>query len=447
MGVEAVTSRRLFGTDGVRGRAGEFLTADLALRLGHAAVGVARSEIPQVLIVRDTRESGQMFEAALAAGITAAGGDAVFGGVLPTPGAAVLARRLNFDLAAVVSASHNPYHDNGIKFFSRNGTKLDDDAEARIEQAVLAAEEPATMAERAGRTRALRGAADDYLRELELRFKDLDLSGKRILLDCANGAAYRVGPQIFQRLGAQVDVVADEPDGRNINAGCGSTHVEGLAESMTSGRYDAAFAFDGDADRVLAVDRNGEVVDGDEIIALAALHLHEAGDLPGPGVAVTVMTNFGFHRAMQQAGIEVATTPVGDRNVIAELLARGWALGGEQSGHIIETRFVPSGDGVAAALLVLEALRGRDLAERDAMAKLPQVLLNVRVGDREGLEGAREVWDAVERESQALAGAGRVLVRASGTEPLVRVMVEAPEKPQCAEIAGRLAQVVERELA
>jgi phosphoglucosamine mutase len=447
MGAEAVTGRRLFGTDGVRGRAGDFLTADLALRLGHAAVGVTHSAAPQVLIVRDTRESGQMFEAALAAGITAAGGDAVFGGVLPTPGASVLARRLGFDLAAVVSASHNPYHDNGIKFFGRDGTKLDDDAEARIEQAVLSAEEPATMAERAGRTRALRGAADDYLRELELRFKDLDLSGRRILLDTANGAAYRVAPEIFRRLGADIDVVADEPDGRNINAGCGSTHVDGLAETIAGGGYDLAFAFDGDADRMLAVDRTGTVVDGDEIIAISALHLHDRGDLPGPGVAVTVMTNFGFHRAMNDAGIEVATTPVGDRHVIAELLRRGWALGGEQSGHIIETRFVPSGDGVAAALLTLEALRGRDLTERDAMEKLPQVLLNVRVGDRDSLERSREVWDAVDRESQALAGTGRVLVRASGTEPLVRVMVEAPERSQCAEIAGRLAATVERELS
>jgi phosphoglucosamine mutase len=437
----------LFGTDGVRGRAGTFLTADLALRLGHGVVGVAGSPAPQVLIVRDTRESGQMFEAALAAGITAAGGDAVFAGVLPTPGAAVLARRLGLDLAAVVSASHNPYHDNGIKFFGRDGTKLDDDTEARIERAVLQAEEPATMAERAGRTFALRGAAEDYLRELELRFKDLDLSGKRILLDCANGAAYRVGPEIFRRLGADVDVVAAEPDGRNINAGCGSTHVEALAETIAAAHYDAGFAFDGDADRVLAVDRDGNVIDGDEIIAIAALHLHKRGDLPGPGVAVTVMTNFGFHRAMEAAGIEVATTPVGDRNVIAALLARGWALGGEQSGHIIETRFVPSGDGLAAALLTMEAMQGRDLSERDAMEKLPQVLRNVRVADRDAVEGAREVWDAVERESQALAGTGRVLVRASGTEPLVRVMVEAPERSQCAEIAARLAETVERELA
>jgi len=447
MGADAVTSRRLFGTDGVRGRAGDFLTADLALRLGHAAVGVVGSSAPQVLIVRDTRESGQMFEAALAAGITAAGGDAIYAGVLPTPGAAVLARRLGFDLAAVVSASHNPYHDNGIKFFGSDGTKLDDESEARIERAVLSADEPATMAERAGRTRPLRAAADDYLRELELRFKALDLSGKRILLDCANGAAYHVAPAIFRRLGAAVDVLADEPDGRNINAGCGSTHVDGLAQTIANANYDAGFAFDGDADRVLAVDRNGAVVDGDEIVAIAALHLHERGDLPGPGVAVTVMTNFGFHRAMERAGIAVATTAVGDRNVIAELLQRGWALGGEQSGHIIETRFVPSGDGIAAALLTLEAMGDRDLTERDAMEKFPQVLLNVRVGDREALERAREVWEAVDHESQALAGDGRVLVRASGTEPLVRVMVEAADRAKCAEIAGRLAATVERELA
>jgi phosphoglucosamine mutase len=446
MGAETgAVARRLFGTDGVRGRAGEVLTAELALSRGRAAVGVTTSRNPQVLIVRDTRESGQMLEAALAAGITWAGGDAVFGGVLPTPGAALLARRLGFDLAAVVSASHNPYHDNGIKFFGRDGMKLDDEAEARIEAAVLADEEP-PMAEHAGRTRALRGAADDYLRELELRFRDLDLSSKRVLLDCANGAAYRVGPEIFRRLGATVDVVADEPDGLNINAGCGSTHIEGLAETVASGDYDVAFAFDGDADRVLAVDRDGTVVDGDEIIAISALHLRARGDLPGPGVAVTVMTNYGFHQAMKAAGIEVATTPVGDRNVIAELQKRGWALGGEQSGHVIETRFVPSGDGIAAALLTLEALGDRDMAGRDAMEKLPQVLLNVRVADRDALERSREVWEAVDRESQALEGTGRVLVRASGTEPLVRVMVEAPERAQCADIAGRLAETVEREL-
>jgi phosphoglucosamine mutase len=428
----------LFGTDGVRGVAGDFLTADLALRLGRAAAAISSSDAPQVLIVRDTRESGEMLEAALAAGIAAGGGHALLGGVLPTPGAALLVRRYGFDLAAVVSASHNPYEDNGIKFFGPEGTKIDDEQEAEIERLL---DEPGG---RIGRVRELHGAAGDYVRELELRFRELDLSARRILLDCANGATYRVAPEIFRRLGAAVDAMAVEPDGRNINRDCGSTHVERLAERMDG--HDAGFAFDGDGDRVLAVDRNGTVVDGDELMALAALHLRERGRLVGTGVAVTVMTNFGFHRAMADAGIEVATTPVGDRHVLAELLRRGWALGGEQSGHIIETGFVPAGDGTAAALLALEALGGRDLADRGAMEKLPQRLVNVRVAKREALEEAAEVWAAVERESEGLHGRGRVLVRPSGTEPLVRVMVEAPDEDECEEITARLVQVVEREI-
>jgi phosphoglucosamine mutase len=428
----------LFGTDGVRGVAGHFLTADLALRLGRAAAAISPSDAPQVLIVRDTRESGEMLEAALAAGIAAGGGHALLGGVLPTPGAAVLVRRYGFDLAAVVSASHNPYEDNGIKFFGPGGTKIDDEQEAEIERQL---DDPAG---RIGRVRELHGAAGDYVRELELRFRDLDLSGLRILLDCANGATHRVAPEIFRRLGASVEALAVEPDGRNINRACGSTHIERFAERMEG--QDAGFAFDGDGDRVLAVDRNGTVVDGDELMALAALHLRERGRLVGDGVAVTVMTNFGFHRAMADAGIEVATTPVGDRHVLAELLRRGWALGGEQSGHIIDTGFVPAGDGTAAALLALEALDGRDLAGRGAMEKLPQRLVNVRVARREALPEAAGVWAAVERESEGLEGRGRVLVRPSGTEPLVRVMVEAPDEGECEEITARLVQVVEREL-
>jgi len=428
----------LFGTDGVRGVAGDFLTADLALALGRAAASISHAETPQVLIVRDTRESGEMLEAALAAGIAAGGGHALLGGVLPTPGAAVLVRRYRFDLAAVVSASHNPYQDNGIKFFGPEGTKIDDEQEAEIERRL---EEPGG---RIGRVRELHGAAGDYVRELELRFRDLDLSGSRILLDCANGATHRVAPEIFRRLGAAVDMLAVDPDGRNINRGCGSTHVERLVERMDG--HDAGFAFDGDGDRVLAVDRTGSVVDGDELMALAALHLRDRGRLAGDGVAVTVMTNFGFHRAMADAGIEVATTPVGDRHVLAELLRRGWSLGGEQSGHIIDTGFVPAGDGTASALLALEALGGRDLAERGAMEKLPQRLVNVRVAQREALKEAAAVWTAVERESGRLDGRGRVLVRPSGTEPLVRVMVEAPDESECEEITDRLVQVVEREL-
>src|SRR5947209_3255409 len=271
---------KLFGTDGVRGVAGEFLTAELALALGRAAATMSPVGSPQVLIVRDTRESGEMLEAALAAGIAAAGGHALLAGVLPTPGAALLVRRFGFDLAVVVSASHNPYRDNGIKFFGPDGTKLADEQEREIERLVDSQEGEAAD----GRVRELHGAGGDYLRELEVRFADLDLSGKRILLDCANGATYRVSPEIFRRLGAHVDALAVEPDGRNINDGVGSTHIDKLVEAVKDGGYDAGFAFDGDGDRVLAADRTGEVVDGDELIALAAMHLREHGRLLGDGV-------------------------------------------------------------------------------------------------------------------------------------------------------------------
>ncbi len=435
--------RRLFGTDGVRGAVGSFLTADLALALGRAAAAWVPSEAPQVLIVRDTRESGEMLEAALAAGIAAAGGHALIAGVLPTPGAPLLVRRFKLDLACVVSASHNPYEDNGIKFFGSDGMKLPDDAEREVEAAVLSGEPPRAAP---GRVRELHGAGADYLRELELRFRALDLSGRRVLLDCANGATYRVAPEIFRRLGAGVETLATEPDGRNINKDCGSTHIERLAEAVPAGGFDVGFAFDGDGDRVLAVDRNGTVVDGDELIALSALHLRAAGRLPGDGVAVTVMTNYGFHTAMAASGINVATTPVGDRHVMAELVRRGWALGGEQSGHIIDTGFTPSGDGTASALLALEALGERDLAERDAMTKLPQLLINVKVSGRASLDDAPAVLQAVDQESAALEGRGRVLVRPSGTEPLIRVMVEAPDDGECRAVAERLAELVRREL-
>jgi len=435
---------KLFGTDGVRGPVGEVVTVELALALGRAAAAMSAAEAPQVLIVRDTRESGEMLEASLAAGVAAGGGHALLGGVLPTPGAALLVRRHGFDLAAVVSASHNPYADNGIKFFGADGMKVSDELEARIEGVVAGSQAPPERP--VGRLRELHGAPGDYLRELELRFRELDLSGRRVLLDCAHGATHRVAPEIFRRLGAEVEAVGASPDGRNINDGYGSTHVDSLAARVAEGGYDVGFAFDGDGDRVLAADRAGTVVDGDELLALAALHLRKAGRLPGDGVAVTVMTNYGFHTAMAEHGIEVQVTPVGDRHVLAALLDRGWALGGEQSGHIIDTGFVPSGDGIAAALLTLEALEGGDLADRHAMRKLPQRLVNVSVADREALDGAGGVWDAVGVESNALEGRGRVLIRPSGTEPLVRVMVEAPDQDECEAVTARLVAVVQREL-
>src|SRR5438270_4917448 len=436
-------ARQLFGTDGVRGRAGHFLTAELALKLARTAVARLEAERPQVLIIRDTRESGEMFESAIAAGVAAAGGDAWLAGVLPTPAAPLLVRRHGLDLAAVISASHNPYEDNGIKLFAADGFKLHDDTEHAIEAEL---ETPPPPPPHIGRIRPFEGALEDYLHQLEARFAGLDLGGQRVLLDCANGATFQAAPEIFRRLGADVTVTAAEPDGVNINLRCGSTHLDGVTERMSRGEHDLAFAFDGDGDRVLGVDRDGAVVDGDELVALAATHLRNSGRLPGNGVVVTVMTNYGFHRAMETAGIEVATTAVGDRYVLDELRRRGWALGGEQSGHIIDLGFGPSGDGTASALLALEALRGGDMRDRNAMEKLPQRLVNVRAGDRASLSAAMDdpaVSDATQREQEALEGRGRVLVRASGTEPLIRVMVEAPSREEADAVCERLTGLVE----
>ncbi len=455
-------TRRLFGTDGVRGVAGELLSAKLALGLGRAATAQLTAERPQIVVVRDTRESGPMLEAALAAGIASAGGDALLAGVLPTPAAPLLIGRYGFDLGAVISASHNPYRDNGIKFFGADGYKLSDEAELEIERELergaqatsgtnSRAGPPAGAGAHAnqrqiGRIRELRGAEEDYLRELHLRFVELDLSGTEVVLDCANGATCNVAPEIFRRLGASVETIADVPDGRNINDGCGSTDPRRLVERVLATGRAIGFAFDGDGDRVLAVDGAGQLVDGDELIALAAMHLRGSRRLAGGGVVVTVMTNFGFHAAMADAGIEVASTQVGDRYVLEELRARGWTLGGEQSGHLIELGFNRTGDGIAGALLTLEALAGADLRERVAITKLPQRLVNVRVRDRDALKRARDVSAAVRAEDQALAGRGRVLVRPSGTEPLVRVMVEAPTDTEAQDICDRLAALVEREL-
>jgi phosphoglucosamine mutase len=435
------TARKLFGTDGVRGEAGTFLTAELATALGRATTASLDAERPQVLIVRDTRESGPMLETALAAGIAAAGGDALLAGVLPTPAAAILVKRLGLDLAAVVSASHNPYRDNGIKFFSGQGTKLDDELEARIESLL----DEAPTSKHAGRVSELNGGLDDYLRELEAAFP-LDLAGKRVVLDCANGATHRAAPAIFERLGAAVETIGAEPDGRNINAGCGSTQIESLAQRVAESDAEIGFAFDGDGDRMLAVDGSGRVHDGDELIALTARGKAARGELGG-GVVVTVMSNYGFHTAMEEAGIEVAVTQVGDRYVIDEMRRRDWNLGGEQSGHIIASDFVATGDGIAAALMTMRELGDARLEDAVPMEKLPQVLVNVEVADREAIADAVAVWEAVEREDGKLKGRGRVLLRPSGTEPLVRVMVEAPSAEEAEAVCGRLVDVVRQELA
>ncbi|HEX9966935.1 MAG TPA: phosphoglucosamine mutase, partial [Solirubrobacterales bacterium] len=332
---------------------------------------------------------------------------------------------------------------NGIKFFSGAGTKLDDEAEARIES-LLRSEGDGGAAE-PGRVRELNGGLEDYLRALQSAFP-LDLGGVRVALDCAHGATHRAAPAIFERLGAEVELIGAEPDGRNINEGCGSTHLDTLAAHVRDGDAQIGFAFDGDGDRVLAVDSSGRPHDGDELIALVARDRAARGELGG-GVAVTVMSNYGFHQAMEEAGIEVAVTGVGDRYVLDELRRREWSLGGEQSGHIIDTDFVATGDGIAAALMTMGVLAGRDLADAAPMEKLPQTLVNVRVADRSAIDGAAAVWEAVERESAELEGRGRVLLRPSGTEPLVRVMAEAPTAEEAEAVCERLATVVERELA
>ncbi|MBK5230275.1 MAG: phosphoglucosamine mutase, partial [Thermoleophilia bacterium] len=350
-----MSDKKLFGTDGIRGDADTLLTDELVESLGRAAADVLGGERTRMAILRDTRASGERIEAALARGAAGGGADVKLAGVLPTPAAPVLIGHFGFDLVAVVSASHNPYADNGVKFFGSDGLKLSDATEAEIE-ARVAAGLGDDDADHNGSVVELLGAEDDYLRALHERFSALDLSGARVLLDTANGATYSVAPEIMRRLGAEVEVICNAPNGVNINAGCGSTHLESIRDRMreaqAAGRpFEAGFAFDGDGDRVLAVDRDGRVHDGDELLALAALHLREQGRLPGDGVVVTVMTNYGFHRAMEAAGVSVAVTPVGDRYVISELLARDWMLGGEQSGHIIDRGFVPTGDGTASALL------------------------------------------------------------------------------------------------
>jgi phosphoglucosamine mutase len=441
--VAGVSARRLFGTDGVRGVAGSEITAALALALGRAAVLQSGIDSPRVLVIRDTRESGEMLEAAIAAGLASAGAEVLLGGVLPTPAASLLIGRHGLDLGVVLSASHNVYSDNGIKLFGADGFKLADEREQQIEEHL---EEQGEGEARVGRIRELHGAREDYVHDLHHRFQSLSLDGLAVLLDCANGATYRVAPAIFERLGARVSTLAVEPDGRNINAGCGSTHIETLARAVTAGGHDIGFAFDGDGDRVLAVDRDGQLVDGDELLTLVALHLLERDRLPGNGIAVTVMTNFAIVAALEQAGIQVASTAVGDRYVLEALRERGWALGGEQSGHIIELGFAPSGDGIASALLVLEALGGGDLSQRRRVEKLPQRLVNVRVRGRSPLDEAAALQAAIAREAQALAGRGRVLVRPSGTEPLIRVMVEAPTAEEAEAVCARLVAVVESEL-
>jgi phosphoglucosamine mutase len=419
-------ARRYFGTDGVRGVVGEFLTPELVERLGRAAslwTGAAK-----VFVGRDTRASGIDLEEAFARGVVSAGGDCIVGGVLPTPAVALLA----LDLGVVISASHNPPEYNGVKFFDSRGNKLSDASEEQIEELLAAA--PGIDQ---GRIEHVEVATDSYRQHILDRFGS-DLSGLRIVVDCANGAYSGLAPEAFAILGAEVRAIADTPDGNNINVGCGATDLALLQRAVRDGNYDLGIAFDGDGDRMLAVDEHGEVVDGDQIIAILAL------DLEVDTVAVTVMTNLGFHALMRERGIEVLTTDVGDRYVLEALKEAGAVLGGEQSGHIIYLRDHVTGDGLAAGLLLCAALRGRPLSEVAAvMPRFPQVKENVRVTE---LELTPAIRAEVDRLNADWGEKGRILVRPSGTEPLIRVLAEAENADLAAEACASIAALVKREL-
>ena len=417
--------RRYFGTDGVRGVVGQDLTAELVEQLGKAAT--LWSGRGRVFVGRDTRGSGPELEEAFARGVVSAGGNAVLAGVLPTPAVALLA----LDLGVVISASHNPPEYNGVKFFDRDGSKLTDESEEEIE-ALLDAPAPG-----GGVIDRVEIATDSYFEHVLERFGSR-LDGLRIAVDCANGAYSAIAPEAFERLGAEVTAVAAQPDGSNINDGCGATDLRLLQETVRAGGHDLGVAFDGDGDRMLAVDGDGKVVDGDQILAILALHL--GVDV----VAVTVMTNLGFHRLMQERGIRVVTTPVGDRYVLEALKREGAILGGEQSGHLICLRDHVTGDGLATALLLCAAIEGTTLAEAAAvMPRYAQAQENVRSPSP---KVPQSVLAEAERLNAELDGEGRVLVRASGTEPLIRVLGEAETEDRARDLCGRIASLVRREL-
>jgi phosphoglucosamine mutase len=442
-----------FGTDGVRGVANEELTPELALVLGRATARVLPA--PAFVVGRDTRRSGPLLQAAFSAGLAAEGTDVVDLGVLPTPGVAAVAEARGLP-GAVISASHNPFGDNGIKLFSLLGTKLPVEVEGEIERELAALladpERPPRRptGHEVGRISAEPHAVELYRAQLARTLEGRSLSGLRLVVDCANGAASAIAPRVFADLGAQVTALHDAPDGANINDKCGSTDPGELAREVVAQGADLGLAFDGDADRVIAVDHDGSVVDGDVLLALFALDLAEQGALAGNTVAVTVMTNLGFRLAMEARGIGVRETDVGDRHVLAALDADGLSLGGEQSGHIIFRARSTTGDGILTGLALADLVRraGRSLVEISAglVERVPQRLVNVPIPQPERLFDNAEIWDAVAKAEAELGHDGRVLLRPSGTEPLVRVMVESRVEDQADVVAAHLAAVVEAAL-
>ncbi|HXC80566.1 MAG TPA: phosphoglucosamine mutase [Trebonia sp.] len=456
---------RIFGTDGVRGVAGRDLTARLAMDLALAAVPVlaptaipsahpgrpGRPGRPTAVIGRDSRASGDFLEAAVVAGLASSGVDVFRLGVIPTPGVAYLTGALGADFGVVLSASHNPAQDNGIKFFGRGGVKLPDDVEDEIEARLPAAEAGAGEEPAAGFGRVTDAYSkhEDYLDHLlgSLQLAEGGrpaLHGLRIVVDCAHGAAYSIGPRALRRAGAEVIAIGAAPDGLNINAGCGSTHLETIAAAVVEHGADGGLAFDGDADRCLAVDADGAPLDGDQILTVLASELKAAGKLSGDAVVVTVMSNLGFHDAMRAAGITVVQTPVGDKHVYAAMRDGGYVLGGEQSGHIIQMGHATTGDGVLTGLHLLAAVNRSGIpvsAAAKMMTRYPQVLINVR-GDKNRAMADPSLDQAVRTAREQLGAAGRILLRPSGTEPAIRVMVEARETVLAEDLAGQLADAV-----
>lgn len=446
-------ARLLFGTDGVRGEANTKLPPELAFRMGRAATiyfGRQFDGTPQILIGRDTRISGEMLESALVAGICSAGGNAILAGVIPTPAVAYLARKLHTVAGIVISASHNPFRDNGIKFFGGDGYKLPDKVEDDIELIVREIEANKffmrPIGADVGHIERRQNLLEDYV-GFVMSTTSERFDGMKIVLDCANGAAYRAMPAVLERLGAELILIGDNPDGININDNCGSTHTENLRLAVLKNHADIGIAHDGDADRCLCIDEYGELIDGDHIMIICAKLMLEVGALPDKTVVTTVMSNIGFRQALEDLGLTCEITAVGDRYVLENMLANNHRLGGEQSGHIIFPDYSTTGDGLITALQVLTAMKKfhAKASELNAlMTTYPQVLLNVHVKDKDACQNSEAVKLAIAEGETELGKNGRILVRASGTEQLIRVMAEGPDKNQLLRICNKIAAEVEK---
>ncbi len=447
--------RKLFGTDGVRGVANlEPMTSETAMQLGRAAAHIfmRRAGRHQIVIGKDTRLSGYMLEAALISGLCSMGVDVLLVGPMPTPAIAFLTRSLRADAGVVISASHNPYQDNGIKFFSSNGFKLPDEVESRIEQLIVSNEihHLRPTADAIGKAFRIDDAEGRYIEFVKRSLpKDLDFQGMKLVVDCANGAAYKVAPAVLRELGAKVEVLCDKPDGMNINDGCGAVYPERLQDAVRSQGADLGIALDGDADRAIFVCEQGKIVDGDHVMAALALDLNDLGLLAKRTLVGTVMSNFGLELAMGKAGIELLRTPVGDRYLMERMLADGCNFGGEQSGHFIFLDHNTTGDGLVSALQTLSLMKRtkKPLSElAKAMTAVPQVLINVKVKEKCDLAGLPDIQRAIEAGEQRLNGTGRILVRYSGTEPVLRIMVEGEQDLMIREVADHLVQTVRARL-